>query len=287
MLKRSSIVPGIVVTITAILLFLLTAFFNEKYPLGDDEAQAFKPYFIPVLFWISSIDALIFVIYSLADQGSTGTSEYWVSIAWLGSLLLLIIGMVWITHWKFAKWGQIKEWMSQNKQEILVVTTIILVGAFLRAYILTLHPFPWSASVGTEASQILKGKVTNFFGAGWSGQSSWSFVPSALAEIIFGQTILTVRVVSMLEGTLPILFTYLLARELFENKKIIALLAAGFMLAFLVHLRPDKGKKIVAIPKNRTDLANIQLKYPGGKWESVQRRFKQEVLYYAYLIPPT
>jgi 4-amino-4-deoxy-L-arabinose transferase-like glycosyltransferase len=240
MLKRSSIVPGIVVTITAIMLFVLTAFFNEKYPFGDDEALSFKPYLIPVLFWISSAVALIFVIYSLADQGSTGKSEYWVSGAWLGSLLLLIIGMFWIAHWQFPKWGQIKEWMSQNKQELLVVTFIILVGALLRAYILTLHPFPWSgdeSSVGLEANRILKGEVTNFFGAGWSGQPSWSFVPTALAEIIFGQTILAVRVVSMLEGTLTILFTYLLARELFENKKTIALLAAGFMVAFPVHLQ--------------------------------------------------
>jgi hypothetical protein len=51
-------------------------------------------------------------------------------------------------------------------------------------------------------------------------------------------------------------------------------------------LRPGKGDLFVAIPENRADLATIELKYPGGKWESVQRQFKQEVLYYAYLIPP-
>jgi 4-amino-4-deoxy-L-arabinose transferase-like glycosyltransferase len=240
MLRRSSIIPGIVVSIVATLLFVLTAFFNEKYPLGDEDAQAFKPYIAPVLFWIAGAALLIFVINALAGQENRGPSEYWVSAAWIGSLLFLAIGMLWIAHWRFPKWIQIKDWLSQNKQELLIATAIILVGAFLRIYILSLHPFPWSgdeSSVGTEGSRILKGEVTNFFEGGWSGQPNWSFVPTALAEIVFGQTILAVRVVSVLEGTLTILFTYLLARELFEKNKMIAILAAGFLAAFPVHLQ--------------------------------------------------
>ena len=240
MLRRSSIVPGIVVTIAATMLFVLTIFLNEKYPLRDDDAQAFKPYLAPALFWILSAASLIFVINALAGQENKGPSEYWTSVAWIGSLLFLIIGMLWISHWQFPKWQQIKDWFSQNKQEVLIATAIILVGAFLRAYILTLHPFPWSgdeSSIGTEASRILKGEVTNFFEGGWSGQPNWSFVPTALAEIIFGQTILAVRIVSVLEGTLTILFTYLLALELFEKNRTVAILAAGFLVAFPVHLQ--------------------------------------------------
>jgi 4-amino-4-deoxy-L-arabinose transferase-like glycosyltransferase len=240
MLRRSSIVPGIIVTLVATLLFVLTAFFNEKYPLGEEDAQAFKPYLIPVLFWILSAAALIYAINVLAGQENRGPAEYWVSVAWLGSLLFLIVGMLLIAHWQFPKWQQIKEWFVQNKQELLIVTAILLVGGFFRVYLINLHPFPWSgdeSSIGTEGSRILKGEVTNFFEGGWSGQPNWSFVPTALAETIFGQTILAVRVVSILEGTLTILFTYLLARELFEKNRMIAILAAGFMVAFPVHLQ--------------------------------------------------
>jgi hypothetical protein len=240
LLRHSSIIPGIVVTLIATVFFALIAFLNEKYPLEDDAALAFKPYLIPVLFWIICAAALIYSVTTLAGQENSGPSGYWTSAAWIGSLFFLIFGMLWIAHWKFPKWEQIKDWFGQNKQEILIVTVLILVGGFLRAYIISLHPFPWSgdeASIGTEGSLILKGKVTNFFEGGWSGQPNWSFVPTALAEIVFGQTILAIRIVSVVEGTLTILFTYLLARELFERNRIIAILAAGFLVAFPVHLQ--------------------------------------------------
>ena len=225
-------------TIAATLLFVLTAFFNEKYPLRDEDARAFKPYLAPTLFWMGSAVSLVFVISSMSNPERTASTDRWIMAGWLGSLLCLIIGMLWVVHWRPPKWRQIGNWFAQNKQELLVVTALLLVGAFLRAYLLTQHPYPWSgdeASVGIEGSRILKGEVTDFFAAGWSGQPNWSFVPTALAEIIFGKTILAIRVVSVAEGTLAVLFLYLLARELFG--KTIAALAAGFLVAFPVHLQ--------------------------------------------------
>ena len=225
-------------TIAATLLFVLTAFFNEKYPLRDEDARAFKPYLAPTLFWMGSAVSLVFVISSMSNPERTASTDRWIMAGWLGSLLCLIIGMLWVVHWRPPKWRQIGNWFAQNKQELLVVTALLLVGAFLRTYLLTQHPYPWSgdeASVGIEGSRILKGEVTDFFAAGWSGQPNWSFVPTALAEIILGKTILAIRVVSVVEGTLAILFLYLLARELFG--KTIAALAAGFLVAFPVHLQ--------------------------------------------------
>jgi hypothetical protein len=51
-------------------------------------------------------------------------------------------------------------------------------------------------------------------------------------------------------------------------------------------LRPGKRNIFVAIPENRSDLTTISQKYPGGTWETTPRRYKQEVLYYAYIINP-
>jgi hypothetical protein len=51
-------------------------------------------------------------------------------------------------------------------------------------------------------------------------------------------------------------------------------------------LRPGKRNIFVAIPENRNDLTAISMKYPGGTWETTQRSYKQEVLYYAYLFTP-
>ena len=51
-------------------------------------------------------------------------------------------------------------------------------------------------------------------------------------------------------------------------------------------LQPGKGNIFVAIPENRLDLDTIALKYPGGRWETLPRRNKTEVLYYAYILSP-
>jgi hypothetical protein len=57
-----------------------------------------------------------------------------------------------------------------------------------------------------------------------------------------------------------------------------------------VFLAPEnglfEGNIFVAIPENRNDLMAVSQKYPGGTWATTQRSFKQEVLYYAYFIPP-
>ena len=51
-------------------------------------------------------------------------------------------------------------------------------------------------------------------------------------------------------------------------------------------LAPDRGAFIVAIPENVDLLHQIMNKYPGGKWEVVERKVQDEVLYYAYILTP-
>jgi hypothetical protein len=50
-------------------------------------------------------------------------------------------------------------------------------------------------------------------------------------------------------------------------------------------LRPKKAAIFVAIPENRSDLNLVSQKYPGGTWIQEARRYKVEVLYYAYILP--
>jgi hypothetical protein len=50
-------------------------------------------------------------------------------------------------------------------------------------------------------------------------------------------------------------------------------------------LNEGKSNLFVAIPENRSDLERIKDKYPGGSWEEVGRRYKEETLYYAYILP--
>jgi 4-amino-4-deoxy-L-arabinose transferase-like glycosyltransferase len=48
----------------------------------------------------------------------------------------------------------------------------------------------------------------------------------------------------------------------------------------------EKGAFVIAIPENQALLQQVMEQHPGGKWEVIQRKVKQEVLYYAYVLAP-
>ena len=238
-LRHSSSMVGIAVTVAGILLFVIAVFLNDKYPIGDVDVKTFRPFMVPVLFWVCSGALMVFVINGLSDEEKSGLVSYLLDLGWLLSLVFLIAGFLWISHWRFPNGEQIKSWFKENKQDIFIISSFVIVAAFLRLYILTKHPFPWSGdecSIGMEASRILKGEVTNFFDGGWSGQPNWSFIPTAISELIFGRTILAIKMVSSVEGTLGVVFVYIFAKELFNKNKIIAFAAAGVMTAIPLHL---------------------------------------------------
>jgi 4-amino-4-deoxy-L-arabinose transferase-like glycosyltransferase len=47
-----------------------------------------------------------------------------------------------------------------------------------------------------------------------------------------------------------------------------------------------QGAYIAAIPENREMLQQVEQRYPGGTWETMERKVKDEVLYYAYILTP-
>jgi 4-amino-4-deoxy-L-arabinose transferase-like glycosyltransferase len=231
-----AIVTGIMVTVIAAILFVVLAIYSEKHPLSGEEALAYRPYLAPSLFWIASISILIFVVSAISNWDRSAGVNRWIAISWLGSMLCAIIGILFGMHWH-PEWKRFVEIIKSNRVELLIVTCLLLVGLFFRIYNLSDHPFPWSgdeASVGIEGERIISGEVTDFFATGWSGQPNWSFVPTTLSLLVFGKSIFSVRLVSVLEGTLAILGLYLLARELFGRS--VATLAAGFLVAFTYHL---------------------------------------------------
>ena len=80
-----------------------------------------------------------------------------------------------------------------NRIEVTILTLIVLMAFALRTIVLTSHPYPWSGdevAIGIEARRILSGEVTNYFETGWSSQSNWSFTPTTITELIFGDNIL-------------------------------------------------------------------------------------------------
>jgi 4-amino-4-deoxy-L-arabinose transferase-like glycosyltransferase len=237
-LKRGGTVWGLVLVVAAIVLFATSIVLTETFPPTEEEATAYKPYIIPALFGILSLGLVFLSLYIMGDWQRPAAMNWLMAAAWVGSMLSAAIGILWAVRWPPPRRSATKEWFRQNRQELLILTGILLLGLFLRLYLLQQHPFPWSgdeASVGTEARRIIQGEVTDLFDAGWSGQPNWSFVPTVFSEVVFGQTFFAIRMVSALEGTLAILFAFLLARELFNKK--VALMAAAFLAAFPYHLQ--------------------------------------------------
>jgi 4-amino-4-deoxy-L-arabinose transferase-like glycosyltransferase len=236
-LRQGEILSGILITIVAAILFVILTKYNEKNPLSGDDALVYQPIIMPSLFWIASISIMTFVLSYMSNWDRSGTINRWIAFGWVISLLCAAVGMLLAIKWH-PNWKQLGERIKNNRIELLIVASLLIVGFFLRIFILNDHPFPWSgdeASVGIEGQRIISGEVTDFFASGWSGQPNWSFVPTTLSLMILGKGIIAVRFVSALEGTLAILGLYLLSRELFGRN--VATLAAGFLVAFAYHLQ--------------------------------------------------
>ena len=236
-LRQGAIAAGMVVTIIAATLFVVLVILNGKHPLSGEEALSYRPFLIQSLFWISSIIIMILVVNAMSDWGRSASVNYWISFGWFVSLLCVVIGMLFSINWH-PDLKRFFEKIKRNRDELIVISCLLLVGLVLRIYDLGDHPFPWSgdeASIGIEGERIISGEVTDFFESGWSGQPNWSFIPTTISLLILGKSIFAVRLVSALQGTLSILFLYLLARELFG--RMVATLAAGFLVAFTYHLQ--------------------------------------------------
>jgi len=81
----------------------------------------------------------------------------------------------------------------------------------------------------------MAGENLHLFATGWSGQPYWSFLPTGACLLLWGKNIFAIRMLSVIAGSLNILFLYLLARETLNRD--IAIAAAAFLVAFPYHLQ--------------------------------------------------
>jgi hypothetical protein len=51
-------------------------------------------------------------------------------------------------------------------------------------------------------------------------------------------------------------------------------------------LTPERGAYVVAIPENKDLLQQVAERYPGGTWESMPRKVRDEVLFFSYTLTP-
>ncbi|MGC1377441.1 MAG: glycosyltransferase family 39 protein [Anaerolineales bacterium] len=172
-----------------------------------------------VTLWFTNL-GLSLVILSTIDVDLPNSTNYLVLGAWFVNILLFCWNVFQLAHVSLPSRDAVKEWWRAHRLEVLVLALIGLAALLIRTIGLETYPFAFAndeAEVGNEGLNILGGVRTAFFAIGWSGQPVLSFLPAAIAIKLFGNTAFAVRLIGALQGTLTVIFLYLLAREAFDR----------------------------------------------------------------------
>jgi 4-amino-4-deoxy-L-arabinose transferase-like glycosyltransferase len=228
---------GAICLVLAMTGFIISMRQLERAPFTGEEVETLRPWIAPVLAWTLVLSLLTISVFYVADNLNSAQTNRIAAAAWVVSVILGLL-LVWGKRaWTNSRQIVLAN-IRANRTEWILLSIVLILAFSLRIIAITSHPYPWSgdeASIGIEARRILGGEITNLFETGWSSQPNWSFLPTAIAQLIFGENIMAVRLTSILAGTLAVLFVYLAARELFNPT--IALLAAAFLatLPYNVH----------------------------------------------------
>ena len=212
----------------------------EKSPFTSEEIDILKPVLFPAILWMVVIGLVAISVIYVVDTVETVETDRFAAATWVAAVILSLV-LVWRRGNQSMvniEQTSMRERLKANRNEVIILSIVLFMAFLLRTLFLTTHPYPWSgdeASIGMEGRRILNGEITNLFDTGWSIQPNWSFLPTAITEMILGETILAVRLTSAIAGTLSVLFVYLLSRQLFNPS--IALMAAAFLatLPYNVH----------------------------------------------------
>jgi 4-amino-4-deoxy-L-arabinose transferase-like glycosyltransferase len=121
--------------------------------------------------------------------------------------------------------------------ELGLFLLILTLGCILRVIRLESMPFILSGdegSAGLIGIEFLEGPRNNIVGIGWFSFPALYFWLLSFLQTIFGRTVLAIRLLSALAGTLTILGTYLAGKELFSPK--VGFIAAAWLASFHYHV---------------------------------------------------
>jgi 4-amino-4-deoxy-L-arabinose transferase-like glycosyltransferase len=236
LMRGRSFIPGLLLTALAVALFLVSSqrLRTAASPDADLPAQLRKR--LPLALIGLAFFFCLLAVYEVS-QPRTISADLLSAASWLVSILCLAVGVLWWEHWR-PSLSAMRLWLAAHRREAILVGGIFAAALAARLVLLAQHPYPWSgdeASVGMEARRILSGENLDVFNAGWSGQPNLSFVPTALALAVLGDTLFAIRLSSALIGALSVVTLYLAARALFDRT--VATIAAAFLVAFPFHLQ--------------------------------------------------
>jgi 4-amino-4-deoxy-L-arabinose transferase-like glycosyltransferase len=157
------------------------------------------------------------------------------ALAWLFGLYLLAVGAAFANV--DVRSGLPRRLNRSQLLEVAGVLGVTLLAFGLRfADLANLPPQVHGdeAAIGIAARKLLGGQAQNLFGLGWYEIPNLSFAVSAAFMRIFGDDLFGLRLASVSLGTLTVLLTYLLVRQLFRSR--VAIVAAALLAVAEIHI---------------------------------------------------
>jgi len=144
----------------------------------------------------------------------------------------------------------LRVWLRQNGWLLLAIGSIVFLAFTLRVWRVGTLPFTLAgdeASQGLEALRVINGELRNPFTTGWLGVPTMSFFYNSLSIRFLGSSILSLRLPWVIVGTITVLTTFLLVRQLLGPR--MALITAAIVATYHYHIHYSRlGSNQVADP---------------------------------------
>lgn len=229
-------VPGLALYVLAGLLLVvsLRALGITLPPMGEVWTQPRTSQPPRFGFWLTSVGLALLISIYTAHPEKAEANGYGLAFLWLSSLALFSYSVLRQTDWKPPTSGSIHNWIAENRLEIISIFLLLIFTFSLRISDLELHPYSMindEGEMGKGALCLLRGECRNIFAIAWASQPYVAYLPYAVTVGFLGNDFaFPVRLVSVMTGTLAVLFTYLFARETFGRQ---VSLLASILLAIL------------------------------------------------------
>jgi 4-amino-4-deoxy-L-arabinose transferase-like glycosyltransferase len=139
---------------------------------------------------------------------------------WIGSLVLFLVSF---TDFTRVSIHDLQISITRNRYELIALGLITIGASMLRFYKLGVIPLGVNQEegfAGMGALDVIEGRLSNPFGYGPVSALGFTYYPAlyfyaqALFVKLFDINVFSIRLFSAIAGTLSVIFTYLLAREI-------------------------------------------------------------------------
>ena len=235
LLKQHLIAGGIIYAL-ALVGFCFATWQNPSAELVIGEPARRKIVAPPVLL-LTSFMVTFVVCDMVRSNAQFPSSAYVIPLGWIISILLFAIGILHGCGWRFPLWRKIIGSVKTHWMEITGVLLILLLAFAVRFILISTHPYAFANDEGLIALEAMR-LQTNEFGSIFNTASAampmLNFLPTLISVDIFGRSFAAVRLVSVLEGVLTVLFLYLAAKEAFGKR--VAFIAAAILTFLPAHI---------------------------------------------------